>query len=160
MPPSLRFARPAGGRKAVSELYASMLMLGVTLSVGGLVSYAAVGQFGLAADSAMVGASLGQTSAGVQLGLVLVSVASSTSCPSYAGYSEGTALTLSLYNYGTSDFTPVEIILNSTAYPGAYGTLGAASLGAYTVTLSSCAHPAGQTIVVVDSLGDEVEFGS
>ncbi len=137
-----------------------MLMLGVTLSVGGIVSYAAVGQFGLAADSATVGASLGQTSAGVQLGLVLVSVASSTSCPSYQGYNEGTALSLSLYNYGASDFTPAEIILNSTAYSGAYGTLGAGTLGSYAITLSSCAHPSGQTIVAVDSLGDEVEFGS
>ena len=160
MSPSKHFSRHRRPRSGVSELYASMLMVGVTLSVGGLVSVAAMGQFGLAADSASLGATLEQSSAGVQLGLVYTSVLSSSTCPTYGGYTAGTSLTQALYDYGTSDYTPVTIVVNSTAYSGNYATMGAGSLAAYTITLTSCAHPPGQTIVAFDSSGNEVDVES
>ena len=40
------------------------------------------------------------------------------------------------------------------------GTLNAGALMAYTLTLGSCAHLSGQTILAVDSLGDEVQVGT
>jgi flagellin-like protein len=147
-------------RRGVSELYASLLMVGVTLSLGGAVVVAASSQFGLAANSASLGASLQQSSAGVQVSLVYAAVFPSGSCPTYQGVKEGTSLTVALYNYGAADFAPAELVVNSTAYQGGYGTLALGSLGAYTITLGACAHSSGQTVLAVDSLGDEVQFGT
>jgi len=154
-----RLARP-WPRRGVSELYATMLMVGVTLSLGGVVSFAAAGQFELNARSASLGAALVQSSAGVQLSLVYVSTPASASCPTYQGYNEGAILTLSLYNYGTTSFTPAEFVVNSTAYPGVYGTLAPGSMVGYTVSSGSCIHSSGQAILVIDTWGDAIQLES
>ena len=57
---------------------------------------------------------------------------------------------------------PTEIFVNGTLqYSGTgFGTIAPASMTTYTLTLSSCAHPTGQTILLVDAYGDEVQFGT
>lgn len=147
-------------RVGVSELYASVLMIGVTLAVGGMVVASALGQFSLAEGSASLGASLVQSSAGVQLGLSYVAVLSSSSCPTHGGYHEGTYLTVAVYNYGSAGFTPAEFVVNSTIYQGNYATSEPGSLSAYSLSLAGCAHASGLTLVVADSSGDEVQFES
>jgi len=137
-----------------------MLMIGVTLSLGSFVAFAALGQFGLAANSASLGASLDQSSAQTQLGMVYVAVASSSTCPSFGGVHEGVSLTLALYNYGTTSFTPSELLVNATAYQGAYGSTPPGSLGLYTVTLAACAHSSGQSVLAADSAGDVLQVAS
>lgn len=147
-------------RRGVSELYASMLMIGVTLSLGSFVTFAALGQFGLATGSASLGATLQQSSAETQLGLVYVAVASSSACPSLGGVEEGTTLTLALYNYGTTSFTPSAILVNATSFPGSYSAVPSGSLGLFAVTLANCAHSAGQSVVVTDTSGDVLQVVS
>lgn len=144
-------------RRGVSELYASMLMIGVTLSIGGFVAMAATSGFGLAAGSASLGTSLQQSSSELRVGLVYSAVVPSGSCPVYQGFTEGTSLTLSFYDYGTVGFAPVEFVLNSTAYAGSYATLTPGTMSQYTIALSSCAHSSGQTVLAVDSQGDEMQ---
>ncbi len=144
----------------MSELYASMLMIGVTLSVGSFVAYAAVSQAGAASGSASLGAALAQSSAGTQLSLVYAAVTPSASCPTYAGYHEGTSLSLSLYDYGTASFSPAAIMVNSTVYPGSYATISAGDLATYTIPLATCAHSSGLTIFAVDPSGGEVQVGT
>ncbi len=152
--------RRRSGRPGVSELYASVLMIGVTLSVGGFVVASAMGQFGLIDSSASLAASLQQTSAGVQIGLSYVVVPSLGSCPPYGGNREGTSLTVALYNYGRADFTPAEFVVNSTIYRGSYSTLSPGDFSAYSFALAGCGHSSGLTIVVADSSGDVVQFES
>lgn len=135
-------------------------MIGVTLSIGSVVVFAATNLFGLAGNSASLGASLQQSSAGVQLGLVYAAVPASGSCGAYQGFSEGTSLQVSLYNYGTVSFTPAEFVVNSTAYLGSYGAIGPGAMSLYSVSLGSCAHSSGQTILAYDSRGDEVQVGT
>ncbi len=137
-----------------------MLMVGVTLSLGSVVAAAALGQFGLANGAASADAAVRQTSAGVGLSLVYVAVAPSGSCPLYDGYPEGTAMTVSLYNYGAASFAPSEFMVNSTAYPGTYAALGAGTLGAYTILLASCAHASGQTLLILDPAGEGAQVAS
>ncbi len=161
MAPSPSFAgRRRPRRPGVSELFASVLMIGVTLSVGGLVVVSATEQFGLAESSASLGASLQQKSAGVQLGLSYIAIPSSGSCPVYGGNGEGTSLTIALYNYGSTAFTPAEFVLNSTVYQGSYQTLEPGSLSTYSFALGGCGHGSGMTVVVADSSGDVVQFES
>jgi hypothetical protein len=147
-------------QKGVSELYASMLMIGVTLSLGSFVAFAALGQFGLAANSASLGAGLDQSSAEMQIGLVYAAVASSNSCPMSGGVHEGVSLSLALYNYGAASFLPSDLLVNATAYSGTFGAIGPESLGLYTVALVGCAHSSGQSVVVADSSGDEFQIVS
>jgi len=156
--PSHPFGSTRAPRRGVSELYASMLMVGVTLTLGGLVASAAMGQLELANSSASLGAT--QMAGGVQLEMVYLVIDSSGSCPMFGGYHEGTSATLALYDYGTADFAPAEIAINGTVYAGTYGILGAGALGAYSLNLGKCVHSSGQTVIVTDSLGEEAEFGS
>lgn len=137
-----------------------MLMVGVTLALGSVVVAAAMGQFSRTADSASVGASLVESSQGVGLGLIYATTAPSGSCPTYGGAQEGEVLALSLYNYGAMPFTPAEILVNSTVYRSSLGTLDPGVLGTYTLPIDTCAHSAGQTILVVDSSGVGVQFES
>ena len=135
-------------------------MIGVTLSLGSVVVFAALGQFGLAANAASLGAGLNQSSAETQIGLVYAAVASSASCPKSGGVQEGVSLTLALYNYGSVSFSPSQLLVNATAYPGTYGSLAPGSLGLYAVTLAGCAHSSGQSVVVADSSGNVFEIVS
>jgi hypothetical protein len=135
-------------------------MIGVTLSLGGYVAFAAVEQFGMATDAASLGTSLELSSSGVQLGFVYAAVAPSAACPVYAGHDEGTSLTVSFFDYGTSPFAPAEFYVNSTAYPGTYPILSPGGLVPYTIDVSTCAHSTGQTVLAVDAAGDEVQVGT
>ena len=160
MPPSHDFHHRPLRRRGVSELYASMMMLGVTLTMGGLVASAAIGQLGLQNGSASMGAALAQESAGKDLALVYLVAAPSGSCPVYAGYHEGTTLTLAVYNYGTERFAPSALAINGTVYAGGYSAVGPGSLGTFALSLGSCAHASGETVLLVDSVGDEVQLAS
>jgi len=144
----------------VSELYASMLMIGVTLSVGSIVVASAINQFGLTVNSDSTGASLQSSSSGIQVALVYVAVTPSRACPTYQGTVEGSMIAVSLFNFGTGDFSPADLVVNSSVFDGAYGTVASGSMAVYNLTLGSCAHSSGQSISVLDNLGDEVQVGS
>jgi hypothetical protein len=137
-----------------------MLMIGVTLSLGSFVAFSALTQFGLVVNSASLGAGLDQSSAETQLGLVYAAVSSSNSCPVSGGVHEGVSLSLALYNYGSSSFSPSELLVNATAYPGTYGAIAPNSLGIFTVALAGCAHSSGQSVMIADSSGDEFQVAS
>ena len=160
MPPLHSLGRLKPPRRGISELYASMLMVGVTLTMGGLVASAALGQFGLANSSSSVGASLDQSSADVMVGLVYLTVTSSGSCPIYEGYHEGATASLALYDYGSVGFTPAEVVVNGTAFPGTYSYLAPGTLGIFQLSLGLCARAPGQTVFLADALGDEVQLAS
>ncbi|MDG6920072.1 MAG: hypothetical protein JRN59_00910 [Nitrososphaerota archaeon] len=142
----------------MSELYASLLMIGVTLSLGSLVVAAATSQFGLASDSASAEAALSERTAGVQVALVYSAVMPSTACPDYQGAQEGENLTLALYDYGADGFTPTGFVVNSTVVTGGFGALGPGSLAVFDVPLGACAHPSGASVAAFDAAGDEVQF--
>lgn len=144
----------------MSELYASMLMIGVTLALGGVVVAAALGSAGQADRSASLGASVQQQGDGVQLSLAYAAVLSSGSCPSYQGAGEGDALSVSVFDYGTAGFTPSELVVNSTTFSGGFQPVSPGALQTYTVALGSCAHAAGLTIFLADSRGDEFQFAA
>lgn len=141
----------------MSELYASVLMVGVTLSLGGVVVAAAIGSIGQAQGASSLGASLQESASGRELSLVYATVAWSGSCPTYVGEVEGTSMTLALFDYGAYGFTPVEIVINSTIYAGNYSAISPGNLGQYTISLGSCAHATGQVITAIDAEGDEVQ---
>ncbi|MDG7010989.1 MAG: hypothetical protein JRN57_02595 [Nitrososphaerota archaeon] len=151
---------PLRRRRGVSELYAAVLMIGVTLSIGSIVVVAATSQFDLASSSATLGASLREGAAETQLGLVYAAVRPSASCPAYRGYQEGTDLTVALYDLGETGFAPAGFVVNGTDYVGSYSALSPGALGEYALALGSCAHPAGLTILAYDAQGDEVQFGT
>jgi hypothetical protein len=144
----------------VSELYAALLLMGVTLSVGSVVVAAATTQFGLAGGSASLGASLRAGAAETQLSLIYAAVQPSGSCPSYRGVQEGTSLTVALYDFGAAGFTPSGFVVNSTGYGGAFAETGPGEMGQYTVALGVCAHQPGLKILVYDAAGDVAEFGT
>jgi hypothetical protein len=161
-------------RYAVSELYAAMLMIGVTLSFGGLVTAAAVDQFSATTGGESLAASAQQASVGKQISLVYGTVtAGSGGCTStYRGpdgntYAEGKTYTLVLYDFGSASFTPGEVFDNGTllAVEG-YATIASSQPGqspspvSNTLTLTACAHPAGQTFLLVDASGDEITVGT
>ena len=145
-------------RHAVSELLATMMMIGVTLSVGGYVTVTAVGQFNLAQNAASLAAMAQQQSAGKLISLAYSTVTPNGTCPLYGGYSEGT-LTLELYNYGGVAFTPFEAFDNGTLFSGT-GSIGPNGMAAFNFTSPPCVHPSGQTILLVDSYGDEIQLGT
>lgn len=153
-------------RPAVSELYASLLMIGVTVSFGSFVAVSAVNQFNLSGYSGSLAASVQQGSAGKRISFIYFTDAPGSGSPSctavYHGIMEGKTSTLALYNYGSAGMNPTEIFVNDTLqYSGTgFGTISPAGMTTYTLTLTSCAHPTGQTILLVDSSGDEVQFGT
>lgn len=139
-------------------------MIGVTLSFGSFVTMAAINQFNLSTYSGSLAASVQQGSAGKQVSFIYFAVTpGSGSCvTAYQGVTEGKTSTLALYSYGSVGMNPTEIFVNGTLqYSGTgFGTIAPASMTTYTLTLSSCAHPTGQTILLVDAYGDEVQFGT
>lgn len=159
MGPSRRFF---SRRAAVSELYASLLMVGVTLSLGGAVTAAAMSQYGMQTSSASVSGSVEQASVGKLVSLVYAQVSpGSGGCTrTYYGATEGDTLTLDLFDYGPSAFTPSVIVINSTLFASDYPALLPGGMTAYALTLPECAHASGQTILLEDSRGDEVEIGT
>jgi hypothetical protein len=145
-----------------------MLMVGVTLSFGSVITAAAVQQFNASTSGEAFAASAEQASVGKQISLVYGTVvAGSGGCtttykgPDGGTYTEGKSYTLVLYNYGSVPFTPDEVFDNGTLLAvGAYSTVPASGLASNTLTLVSCAHPAGQTILLVDSSGVEISVGT
>ena len=121
---------------------------------------AALGSVGQADGSASIGSSVRESAAGVQLSLPYVAVTSVGSCPAYRGANEGTALSVSIFDYGTVGFTPSEIVVNSTAYAGGFQTAGPGALETYSISLAACAHASGLTILALDAMGDEFQFES
>jgi hypothetical protein len=151
---SLGFGGPRAG---VSELYAAMLLVGVTLSLGSLIVAAATSQFSLASGAATLGEKISQEEASVQLTLVYSTTTMGT-CGSYRGSPEGTSVSLALFDYGSGSFTPSGFIVNSTIVAGAYGAVSPGELTQYFIPLGACAHSSGQTVVAFDAAGDEVQF--
>lgn len=149
-----------GTRAGVSELYASMLMIGVTLALGGIVVAAAMGSAGQANASASLGSALQEEGSGVRLSLVYAVVAPSGACPPYRGVDEGTSLTVALFDYGTEGFSPAEIGVNSTLYSGGFPTASPGAMAYYTVVLGTCAHASGLTVAAIDTRGEEVQVGT
>jgi hypothetical protein len=135
-------------------------MVGVTLTVGGLVASSALEQFAMANDSASLGAMTQEASVTFHVGLVYLVAASSGSCPVYGGHHEGTTVEVAIYNYGGAPFAPAEMILNGTVYAGDYAPLAPGMLGTYTLKTTTCSHSSGQTVTVADLAGDEVQFES
>ncbi len=135
-------------------------MIGATISLGSVLVAGALGTFGQVQGASSLGASLQQSSSGRALSLTYVAMSSTGSCTTYRGASEGTAMTVALFDYGAVSFVPVEIVVNSTVYPGTYPAVVPGTMGQFTVVLGGCAHSAGQTITAVDAEGDEVQFES
>lgn len=135
-----------------------MLMIGVTLSLGSLVSVAALGQFTQAAGGSSLGASMDVHAAGTLVSLLYVAVPPSDSCPSYGGAREGTSITVSVYDYGTQGFAPSLLAVNSSAFPGAYPELLPGAMGTFTVPLGTCAHASGETVALADPSGEVFQF--
>jgi len=148
----------AAQRGGISELYASVLMVGVTLTVGGLVASSALGQFAMSNDSASMSAMTQGASSGIQVALVYFTAAPSGSCPVYEGYHEGTFAEIAIYNYGGAPFIPAEMVINGTIYAGDYAPLAPGTLGIYALNTTTCSHPSGQTAIVADSAGNVVQF--
>ena len=150
-------------RPGISELYAAVLMVGVTISFGGFVAASAIAHFGSASQSSALASSLQDQSVGKQVSLVYGTVPNpgSGGCRTlYGGFAEGTGYVLVLFNFGTTAFTPAQILLNGTLLSGGpYAALPPGQMAAYSLTLS-CAHPSGQTFFLIDSVGDVVQVGT
>ncbi len=157
--PGLRKSRSRG----VSELYASVLMIGVTLSFGSVVVASAVSQLNVNSNTASAAASLQASSSGIQVSLIYgtVGLPGSGGCSTvYRGFAEGTGYTLVLFNYGSVAFTPIQVFDNGTLLSGGpYSTLPPGTMFSYSLTLS-CAHPAGQVFSIVDANGVEVQVAT
>ena len=161
-------------RRGVSELYSSILMVGVTLVFGGIVTSAAIGQFNGSTTAGALGVQEQEASAGKQVSMVYGTVVpGSGGCTStYKGpdgkpYAEGRTYLLALYDYGDTSFSPYEVFDNGTLLAvGGYSTITAAAGGGApapvqnALALPSCAHPGGQTFLLIDSAGDEVALGT
>ena len=135
-----------------------MLMIGVTLVIGGAVTSAALGQESAALAAGSAGSAVAQANAGSGVSLAYATVGSTGGCPAYKGTSEGTTLVVSLFSYGTTAFTPAAVFVNSTIFAGSYPTLQPGNLVSYTLTLTGCAHQSGQTVLIEDAQGDEAQF--
>ncbi len=157
-------------KRAVSELYASLMMVGVTLSFGSVVTVAAVNSFNLTSSSASAAIAVQEASAGQQISLLYGTVNGLVvnGCPTYRGadgltYHSQTTYTLALYDYGSIPFTPNEIFDNSTMIATWSGsptnTLAAGGATVFTIA-TPCARPSGQTFLLVDTYGDEVQVGT
>lgn len=157
------FSRQPTPRRGVSELYASLLMMGVTISLGSVVAGMAITQYGLSSGAASLSTSLQEEASGVQVSLITAAVSGQGSCPSYKGSQEGSALVLTVFDYGPTQFTPSEVFVNGTAYFGSYAPVLPGGIETYSFPLvpsGTCAHPSGQVVLMADSQGDEVEFGT
>ena len=157
MGPSLRVR--SRGTRGISELYASVLMVGVTLALGGLVTSSALGEFGLANDSASLGAAQ-HVPAMTQVGLVYFVVAPSGSCPESGMYREGTSVSMAFYNYGEVPFAPAEIAVNGSVHPGRYPPMAPGSMGTYALDTGACSRSWGETVTLIDPQGNELQFAT
>jgi hypothetical protein len=149
-------------------------MVGVTLAFGGVVTAMAVSELDASASGNSLASYVQQASVGKQVSLIYGAVvAGSGSCtatyegPDGNSYVEGKTYVLVLFDYGGVTFSPYEVFDNNTMLSvGGYSAITAGSPGqgaspvSNTLTLTSCAHPAGQTFLLVDTSGDEVTVGT
>ncbi len=146
----------------MSELYASLLMLGVTLSFGSVVASMAAGQFAQGTSSASLGSALQAESSGRQLAFIYSVSTAQGSCPNYEGAPEGSTLILTFLDYGSQPFTPDQILVNGTSYYStSYQTIAPGTAASYAVALApagTCVHSAGLSIMLTDTYGDEAQF--
>jgi len=147
-------------RRGVSELYASLLMLGVTLSFGTVVAGLALSQFGVSSSSAAAGASQQAHRYGTQVSFLYATVSQPGSCPVYRGAPEGSTVAFEVYDYGSQPYTPAEASVNRTLYFTTLGTVSGGAMGSFTLPLhpGTCTHQTGLAVMLEDSNGDEVEF--
>jgi flagellin-like protein len=150
-------------RIGVSELYATLLMIAITLTLGSAVTAAAIGQYGEASSGSSVAASLEQQAVSGQVSLVIASV-SQGSCPTYRGAPDGTTLQITLFNYGTEAFEPSGAVVNGTVYhASSYRSMAPGTMGTYSIPLTpsgTCAHSSGQTVLLTTASGGEVQLGT
>src|SRR5579863_3045031 len=154
---------PRRSKRGVSELYATLLMLGVTMAFGGSVTGLAVAQFGQSSSSVAMSSSNQADSAQRQLSLINAVTSQPGTCPSYRGTAEGTSLGFAVFDYGSSSFAPTSFAINGSIYAGTYSTLAPGGMIVYNVALlphGSCAHATGQTLLMLDASGDEFQFVS
>jgi flagellin-like protein len=148
-------------RRGVSELYASLLMLGVTVSLGSVATGLITNQFSLTATAVGAGASLGESAAGVQLSFVYATVAPSARCPANGIAPEGNVLAFTVFNYGSTRFTPVVIAVNGSLYSPPFPTVEPGGMATFRLALTTpgtCAHSWGQTVLMADSTGDDFQL--
>jgi hypothetical protein len=140
-----------------------VLLIGVTLSFGGVIAVSAMNHFNSTVGSASIGVSGAASSLGKDVSLVYGTIPNpgSGGCTAvYNGVREGTGFVLALYGYGSSQFTPTEVFDNGTLLTGnSFGTVTPGSVAVLSLSLS-CAHPSGQTFLLVDAKGDEVQVGT
>jgi hypothetical protein len=146
----------------VSELYASLLMLGVTISLGSVATGLMTNQFGLTTSTAAAGAAGDENSAGIQLSFVFAVTSSPAGCTTYRGVPGGTVLDVTVFDYGSSGFQPTTIVVNGTIYySSAYPTVLPGGMATYRLPFSpagTCAHSWGQTVLMTDAGGDIFQF--
>ena len=146
----------------MSELYTSLLMLGVTISLGSVAAGLVANQFGLTTTTAAAGAAGDENSAGIQLSFVFAATSSANGCPTYRGVPGGTVLEVTVFDYGSSGFMPTTIVVNGTVYySSAFPTAPPGGMMTYRVPLApvgTCAHPWGQTVLMADAGGDVFQF--
>jgi len=135
-----------------------MAMVAATLGFGSYVTTAALNQYSLTQNAATLATILQNQASGKLVSLVYSSVNPNVSCPTYGGLREG-ALVLELYNYGTLAFTPTMAFINGTLYAGS-GTVSSGQDAAFTFTTPACVHPSGQTVLLVDAYGIEVQIAT
>ncbi len=135
-------------------------MVGATLSLGGYVTAAAVTQFGLVTSSASVSSSVQDRTAGTLVSFVYSVTTSPGSCPEYGGAPEGGALTVAVFDYGSTPFTPVAAALNGTLVAGTFSSVAPGSMGTAVLEAPTgvCVHASGQTVLLEDSSGGEVQL--
>ena len=153
------FGIRSDGHGGISELYSSVLMVGVTLALGGLVTSSALSQFALANDSASLGAAQ-DVPAMVQVGLVYFVAAPSGSCPAYKNYQEGSSVSIAFYNYGEVSFSPVDIVVNGSAHAGGYAPVAPGSMRTYELDIGTCSRSWGDTVTLIDQEGNELQFAT
>jgi hypothetical protein len=146
----------------VSELYASLLMLGVTISLGSVATGLVANQFGLTTTTAAVAAAGDENSAGIQLSFIFATTSSASGCMTYRGVPGGTVLEVAVFDYGSSSFLPTTMVVNGTVYySSSFPTVPAGGMVTYRLSLDpagTCAHPWGQTVLMVDAGGDVFQF--
>jgi len=137
-------------------------MLGITISMGSVVTGLLANQFGLTTTTAGAGATSDENSAGIQLSFVFATASSTGGCPAYRGASGGTVLEFAVFDYGSSGFSPTTVVINGTVYYSpAFPPIPPGAMMTYRLTLDpagTCAHSWGQTVLMIDAGGDAFQF--
>ncbi|MDG6933109.1 MAG: hypothetical protein JRN68_00250 [Nitrososphaerota archaeon] len=148
-------------RHAISELFAALMLVAITLSFGSFVTYSAINYYGLSDLAAQQAANSQQQAASKLISIVYANVVpGSGGCvTSYNGVVEGTILDLGFYNYGSAQFNTAVVYLNDTFYSGyGFSPLAPGNFTTWQLSTLSCIHASGQTLLISDSSGSEVQL--